>query len=65
MPDLFSSQIPDTRTNYLVSRDTKGKIRIAILSYELVNEENNRYFIIHRISGQFGGKRTQQPEHSS
>jgi len=62
MPDLFSSQIPDTRTNYLISRDTKGKIRIAILSYELVSEENNRYFIIHRISGQLGGKRTQQPD---
>ena len=44
MPDLFSSQIPDIRTNYLISRDTKGKIRIAVLSYELVSEENNRYF---------------------
>lgn len=62
MSDLFSSQIPDTRTNYLISRDTKGKIRIAILSYELIKEEDNRYFVIHRISGQLHGKRTQQPD---
>lgn len=57
MSDLFSSQIPDERTSYLISRDTKGKIRIAVISYELIKEENNRYFIIHRISGQLGGKR--------
>jgi len=62
MSDLFSSQIPDERTSYLISRDTKGKIRIAIISYELIKEENNRYFIIHRVSGQLGGKRTQQPD---
>ncbi len=62
MSDLFSSQIPDKRTSYLISRDTKGKIRIAVISYELIKEENNRYFIIHRISGQLGGKRTNQPD---
>ena len=62
MSDLFSSQIPDERTSYLISRDTKGKIRIAVISYELIKEENNRYFIIHRISGQLGGKRTNQPD---
>ena len=62
MFDLFSSQIPDERTSYLISRDTKGKIRIAIISYELIKEENNRYFIIHRVSGQLGGKRTNQPD---
>jgi ATP-dependent DNA ligase len=62
MSDLFSSQIPDERTSYLISRDTKGKIRIAIISYELIKEENNRYFIIHRVSGQLGGKRTKQPD---
>ena len=62
MSDLFSSQIPDERTSYLISRDTKGKIRIAIISYELIKEENNRYFIIHRVSGQLGGKRTNQPD---
>jgi DNA ligase-1 len=62
MSDLFSSQIPDERTSYLISRDTKGKIRIAIISYELIKEENSRYFIIHRVSGQLGGKRTNQPD---
>lgn len=64
MSDLFSSisEIPDEKTYYLISRDTKGKIRIAIISYELVKEENNRYFIIHRISGQLHGKRTSQPD---
>lgn len=62
MSDLFSSQIPDERTSYLISRDTKGKIRIAIISYELIKEDNSRYFIIHRISGQLGGKRTKQPD---
>ena len=64
MSDLFSSisEIPDEKTYYLISRDTKGKIRIAIISYELVKEENNRYFIIHRTSGQLHGKRTSQPD---
>ena len=62
MSDLFSSQIPDERTSYLISRDTKGKIRIAIISYELIKEENNRYFTIHRVSGQLKGKRTNQPD---
>ena len=64
MNDLFSSisEIPDEKTYYLISRDTKGKIRIAIISYELVKEENNRYFIIHRTSGQLHGKRTSQPD---
>lgn len=62
MSDLFSPQIPDKRTNYLISRDTKGKIRIAIISYELIKEKNNRYFIIHRVSGQLRGKRTNQPD---
>lgn len=64
MSDLFSSisEIPDEKTYYLISRDTKGKIRIAIISYELVKEGNNRYFIIHRTSGQLHGKRTSQPD---
>ena len=62
MSDLFYSQIPDERTSYLISRDTKGKIRIVIISYELIKEENNRYFVIHRLSGQLGGKRTSQPD---
>ena len=62
MNDLFSSQIPDERTSYLISRDTKGKIRISIFNYELVKVNNDRYFIIHRLSGQLGGKRTTQPD---
>ena len=64
--DLFSSQeiIPNEKTWYLISRDTKGKIRIAIINYELINPKDpqTRYFIIHRISGQLGGKRTNQPD---
>lgn len=64
--DLFSSQeiIPNEKTWYLISRDTKGKVRIAIVNYELINPKDpqTRYFIIHRISGQLGGKRTNQPD---
>ena len=66
MSDLFSPQeiIPNEKTWYLVSRDTKGKIRIAIVNYELINpdDKQTRYFVIHRISGQYGGKRTNQPD---
>ncbi len=66
MSDLFSPQeiIPNEKTWYLISKDTKGKIRIAIVSYELINpdDKQTRYFIIHRISGQYGGKRTNQPD---
>ena len=62
MNDLFSSQIPDERISYLISRDTKGKIRISIFNYELIKVNNDRYFIIHRLSGQLGGKRTTQPD---
>ena len=64
--DLFAPQdiIPNEKTWYLVSKDTKGKIRVAIVSYELINpdDKQNRYFIIHRISGLLGGKRTSQPD---
>ena len=64
--DLFAPQdiIPNEKTWYLVSKDTKGKIRVAIVSYELINpdDKQNRYFIIHRTSGQLGGKRTSQPD---
>lgn len=64
MNDLFTSQIPNEVTHYLICKDSKGKIRIAIISYELINPDNpqTRYFIIHRISGQYGGKRTNQPD---
>ena len=66
MNDLFTPQeiIPNEKTWYLISKDTKGKIRIGIISYELINpkDKQNRHFIIHRISGQYGGKRTSQPD---
>ena len=64
--DLFAPQdiIPNSKIWYLISKDTKGKIRIAIVSYELINpdDKQTRYFIIHRISGQYKGKRTNQPD---
>ena len=64
MNDLFANQIPNEQTHYLISKDTKGKIRIAIISYELINPDNpqTRYFLIHRVSGQLHGKRTEQPD---
>ena len=39
MSDLFTpiEVIPNEKTWYLISRDTKGKIRIAIVNYELIN----------------------------
>ena len=64
--DLFSPQetIPNEKIWYLISKDTKGKIRIAIVNYELINpdDKQNRYFVIHRVSGLLGGKRTNQPD---
>ena len=64
--DLFSPQevIPNEKTWYLISRDAKGKIRTATVSYELMNpkDKQNRYFVIHRTSGQLGGKQTDQPD---
>ena len=64
MNDLFANQIPNEQTHYLVSKDTKGKIRVAIISYELINPDNpqTRYFLIHRTSGQLHGKMTEQPD---
>ena len=66
MSDLFSPQemIPNEKTWYLISKDNKAKIRIAIVSYELINpkDKQNRYFVIHRKSGQYKGKRTEQPD---
>ena len=64
--DLFSPQevIPNEKIWYLISRDAKGKIRTATVSYELMNpkDKQNRYFVIHRTSGQLGGKQTDQPD---
>lgn len=59
MNNLFE-QIPNTRIEYLISKDTKGKIRVAIFSYEYIEEDHK--FIIHRVTGQLGGKRTNQPD---
>ena len=55
MADLFSKS---SATWYLISRDTKGKIRYAIISYEPEDD----YYVIHRFTGQYGGKRTDQPD---
>ena len=64
--DLFSPQeiIPDNKTWHLIGKDSKGKIRTATVSYELINpkDKQNRYFVIHRISGQYGGKKINQPD---
>ena len=63
--DLFSSQeiIPNEKTWYLIGKDTKGKIRVVIISYELQKDEkDNRWFVIHRSSGQLHGKQTKQPD---
>lgn len=66
MSDLFTPQeiIPNEKTWYLISKDAKNKIRIAIISYELINpkDKQTRHFIIHRLSGQYKGKRTPQPD---
>ena len=66
MTDLFTPQetIPNEKSWYLVSRDTKGKIRVATVNYELINpkDKQTRYFVIHRASGLLGGKRTAQPD---
>lgn len=62
MPDLFSDirKIPNERSWYLVSRDSKGKIRTCYISYEFLDDE--RIFVIHRITGQLHGKLTEQPD---
>ena len=66
MTNLFTPQeiIPNEKSWYLVSRDTKGKIRVATVNYELINskDKQTRYFVIHRASGLLGGKRTAQPD---
>lgn len=63
MNDLFTAQIPDNDIHYLISKDTKGKIRVSIISYELkTDDKGNRWFIIHRQSGQLHGKLTDQPD---
>jgi len=66
MSDLFVPQqvIPNEKIWYLINKDTKGKIRVAIISYELINpkDKQTRHFIIHRTSGQYKCKMTDQPD---
>ena len=44
----------------LVSKDSKGKIRVVEISYE--GNEATRIYTIYRYTGQFEGKMTKQPE---
>lgn len=43
----------------LISRDSKGKIRVADISFE---KDTNGVWTIYRYTGQYGGKMTTQPE---
>ena len=56
MEDLFEFQ--EQTQCWLICRDAKGKIRCIDIHY---TEENN-VFTIHRISFQYCGKRTEQPD---
>ena len=44
----------------LVSLDSKGKVRVVEISYDWSPTDNG--FVIRRITGQLGGKQTQQPD---
>jgi ATP-dependent DNA ligase len=44
----------------LVSRDSKGKIRVVEISYNWDDEHHG--FVIHRVTGLLGGKMTEQPD---
>jgi hypothetical protein len=57
--DLFSSQDPKEDSCYLISLDSKNKIRIFYTHYEY-NEEQDVYEIS-RYTGQYGGKQTWGP----
>lgn len=46
-------------TNTLISLDSKGKIRIVKIWYAWDNDECG--YVIHRLTGQIGGKETVQP----
>lgn len=47
------------RIDYLISRDSKGKIRVVEISYKW--DESQHGFIIYRTTGILGGKMTEQP----
>lgn len=44
----------------LVSLDSKGKIRVVEIDYDW--DSINNAYAIHRVTGQLGGKQTQQPD---
>lgn len=44
----------------LVSRDSKGKIRVVEISYNWDDEQHG--FVIHRVTGLLNGKMTEQPD---
>lgn len=46
--------------HYLVSKDSKGKLRVVELSATW--EEDVNGYVIHRTSYQYGGKHTKQPD---
>lgn len=46
--------------NILVSKDSKGKLRIVDISYEW--DDDKRGYVIRRYTSQYGGKVTTQPE---
>lgn len=46
--------------NTLISRDSKGKIRVVEISYKW--EDEYKGFVIRRYTSQYGGKVTSQPE---
>ena len=50
MPDLFSQQLPKKDSCYLVSLDSKNKIRVFYTHYEL--NEDTDFYEISRYSGQ-------------
>ena len=44
----------------LISRDSKGKIRVVEISYNWDDEQHG--FVIHRVTGLLNGKMTEQPD---
>ena len=50
----------NTNFKTLISKDSKGKIRVVEISYE--GNEATRIYTIYRYTGQFEGKMTKQPE---
>ncbi len=55
--DLFNQE-PDKSLMYLISRDSKGKVRCIKTFYD----KNKEGYTIHRITWQLNGKQTEQPD---